>query len=193
MICAILIKLDSEGPVLFHQQRVGRDFRSFQLHKLRTMRNRSAGTVITLGPDVRITRVGRWLRRYKLDELPQLWNVLRGEMSLVGPRPVVPEVVNEFHRSYTTLLRVRPGLTDPASLKYCREAEILAQVPDPLQYFRKVVTPEKIRISSAYMRRATVWSDFVILARTAVALLPQNEGSWLVRGRRGRRFGLTSR
>jgi len=171
-ITAILIKLDSEGPVLFSQARMGRGFRRFRLLKLRTMRHRAAGSVYTLGEDERITRAGQWLRRFKLDELPQLWNVLRGEMSLVGPRPVIPELTMEFRGRYKQLLKVRPGLTDPATLKYCHETEILALVPDSLRYFKTVVTPDKLRISQRYLRRATVWSDLGVMAQTALALLP---------------------
>jgi lipopolysaccharide/colanic/teichoic acid biosynthesis glycosyltransferase len=100
-------------------------------------------------------------------------------MSLVGPRPVIPELTTEFHWSYERLLAVRPGLTDPATMKYCREVEILALVPDPLQYFKMVVVPDKLRISRAYLQRATPWSDLVVLMRTAIALLPSANGARL--------------
>ena len=171
LLAAILIKLDSDGPVIFRQVRVGRGFKRFHILKLRTMAHSSAGTSYTVGGDSRITRVGCWLRRSKLDELPQLWHVLRGEMSLVGPRPVVPELTEEFRKDYERLLEVRPGLTDPAALKYCQEADVLAMVPDPLKYFKTVVTPDKLRLSQAYLQRATGWSDLAILARTFIALL----------------------
>ncbi len=171
VFAAILIKLDSEGPVIFRQFRVGRGFKHFHLLKLRTMTHLSDGPAYTLGVDPRVTRAGRWLRRCKLDELPQLWHVLRGEMSLVGPRPVVPELTEEFRDDYAHLLEVRPGLTDPAAVKYCQEAEILAMVPDPLQYFKTVVTPDKLRISAAYLQRANVWSDLGVMAGTLMALL----------------------
>jgi len=170
-LAAILIKLDSKGPVVFRQIRVGRGFKQFQLLKLRTMTLSSGGPLFTLGADPRITRIGRWLRQWKLDELPQFWNVLIGEMSLVGPRPVVPELTKEFKSDYERLLQVRPGLTDPASLKYCCEGEILSMVPDPLRYFKAVITPDKLRISQAYLRRASVWSDLRVMAQTAVTLL----------------------
>jgi len=170
-IAAIIIKLDSEGPVIFRQVRVGLRFKRFQLLKLRTMRVSSGGPAYTLGADPRITRPGRWLRCIKFDELPQLWNVVRGDMSLVGPRPVVPELAVEFKRAYDLLLEARPGLTDPATLKYCREAEILALVPDPLEYFKTVVTPDKLRISQAYQQRANLWTDLGVMAGTAAALL----------------------
>lgn len=176
VIAAILIKLDSPGPVLFRQARTGRGFMRFQLLKLRTMRVDAAGSPYTLGADPRITGAGRWLRKFKLDELPQLWNVLRGEMSLVGPRPVVPELAAEFRQAYTRLLAVRPGLTDPATLKYCRETELLALVPEPLRYFKTVVTPDKLRISQDYLERANLWSDLGVIARTVfVLLLPRRQ------------------
>lgn len=178
VIAAIVIKLESKGPVIFRQVRVGRGFRRFQLLKLRTMKASSGGTAYTLGADPRITRCGRWLRWFKLDELPQLWNVLRGDMSLVGPRPVIPELTVEFKPAYERLLEARPGLTDPATLKYCHEAEILALVPDPLKYFKTVVTPDKLRISQAYLQRANVWSDLGVLVGTVLALF---EFRWRVR------------
>lgn len=168
---AILIKLDSKGPVIFRQSRMGRGFREFQLLKLRTMDATGGGLPYTFGADPRITCTGRWLRRFKLDEFPQLWNVLRGDMSLVGPRPVIPELTAEFNRAYRRLLEVRPGLTDPATVRYCREAESLALVPDPLDFFKTVVTPDKLRISEAYLRRASVWSDLGVMAQTVFALL----------------------
>jgi len=168
---AILIKLDSPGPVIFRQVRTGKGFKRFQLLKLRTMQADAGGSPYTLGADPRITRVGRWLRKFKLDELPQLWNVLRGEMSLVGPRPVVPELAAEFRQAYTRLLAVRPGLTDPATLKYCRETELLALVPEPLRYFKTVVTPDKLQISQHYLERANLWSDLSVMARTLLVLL----------------------
>jgi lipopolysaccharide/colanic/teichoic acid biosynthesis glycosyltransferase len=167
---AILVKLDSKGPAIFRQVRMGRGFKGFTLFKLRTMRTSGDGSAFTLGDDPRITRIGHWLRRFKIDELPQLWNVLRGDMSLVGPRPVIPELTEEFERVYRGLLAVRPGLTDPATFKYCRETEILALVPDPLMYFKTVLTPDKIRISNAYLQRANVWRDLGVMARTVIAL-----------------------
>lgn len=167
---AILVKLDSVGPVLFRQVRMGRGFKPFTLFKLRTMRLGSEGSAYTLGNDPRITRTGHWMRWLKLDELPQLWNVLRGEMSMVGPRPVIPELALEFKSAYSRLLQVRPGLTDPATLKYCRETEILALVPDPIRYFKTVVTPDKLRISQAYLARANGWRDLAVVAKTALAV-----------------------
>jgi lipopolysaccharide/colanic/teichoic acid biosynthesis glycosyltransferase len=177
-VAAFAIKFDSEGPVFFSQARMGRNFRRFQLLKLRSMRIGSHGPGFTLGEDPRVTRAGRWLRRFKVDELPQLWNVLCGEMSLVGPRPVVPELAIEYLRAYRHLLEVRPGLTDPATLKYCHEEEFLSLLPDPLRYYKNVLVPDKLRISAAYLHRANVWSDLIVLAATALALVPAR---WVTR------------
>lgn len=164
---ALMILITSPGPVIFRQQRMGRGFQLFEILKLRTMNSTKSGSRYTLGQDPRITRVGRLLRRTKLDEFPQLWNVLRGEMSLVGPRPVLPELTDEFHEYYTFLLRARPGLTDPASLKYSQETRLLERVPNPMQFFKTVVTPDKVRMSLEYMTHANLWTDCVVLAHTA--------------------------
>ena len=169
-IAAIAIKLDSEGPVIFRQDRMGRGFKRFQLLKLRTMRPCCEGSAYTLGADSRITRAGRWLRWLKFDEFPQLWNVLRGDMSIVGPRPVIPELTFEFRWEYERLLMVRPGLTDPAAIKYCREAEFFAGIPEPFKYFKAVVTPDKLRISMDYLAKADVMSDFGVMVKTAMVL-----------------------
>jgi lipopolysaccharide/colanic/teichoic acid biosynthesis glycosyltransferase len=172
VVAGILVRLDSEGPAIYRQLRVGRGFRPFHLLKFRTMRSASHGLAFTFGNDPRITRVGRCLRWLKFDELPQLWNVLVGDMSLVGPRPVVPELTEEFRSSYEILLVARPGLTDPATVKYCREAELLAQISDPMWFFKVVLTPDKLNISLDYLSRATVASDLLVLLQTARALLP---------------------
>jgi hypothetical protein len=131
------------------------------------MAHAEAGLAYTLGPDPRITPIGKLLRRSKIDELPQLWNVLWGEMSLVGPRPVLPELTEEFREYYSFLLRARPGLTDPASLKYSQETRLLAQAADPMRFFKTVVTPDKLRISFEYMGKANLWTDTVTMAMTA--------------------------
>jgi lipopolysaccharide/colanic/teichoic acid biosynthesis glycosyltransferase len=167
-LAALIILFTSPGPVLFRQVRMGRGYRPFEILKLRTMVHAEAGLAYTLGPDPRITPFGRWLRRTKIDELPQLLNVLWGEMSLVGPRPVLPELTYEFREFYVFLLRARPGLTDPASLKYSQETRLLALAPDPMHFFKAVVTPDKIRMSFEYMGQANLWTDVVTLAMTAV-------------------------
>jgi lipopolysaccharide/colanic/teichoic acid biosynthesis glycosyltransferase len=167
ILSALVIRFTSPGPILFRQLRMGRGSRPFQILKLRTMAFGEAGPAYTLGDDPRITRFGKWLRRTKLDEFPQLWNVLCGEMSLVGPRPVLPELTEEFESSYRRLLMVRPGLTDPASLKYSQEAKLLGTVPDAMHFFKTVVTPDKLRISIEYLDYANLWTDWTVLAMTA--------------------------
>jgi lipopolysaccharide/colanic/teichoic acid biosynthesis glycosyltransferase len=177
-VAAIAIKLDSEGPVFFRQARMGRNSRRFQIVKLRSMRISGLGLCYTLSEDPRVTRLGRWLRWLKVDELPQLWNVFRGEMSMVGPRPVVPELALEYRQAYKLLLTVRPGLTDPATLKYCHEEQFLLLAPDPLLYYKTILMPDKLRISAAYLERANFLSDLRVLTGTALALFPAN---WLPR------------
>lgn len=172
LIAAVLIRWETGDSAMFGQRRMGRGFRTFMLWKLRTMRSGCAGGPFTLGADRRITRVGQWLRWSKIDELPQLWNVMRGDMSLVGSRPVIPELAEEFEAEYALLLAARPGLTDPATVKYCREVELMALVPDPLDYFKKVIMPDKLRISLAYLDRSSVRRDVGVLMRTAIALIP---------------------
>lgn len=170
LLASILIRWTSPGPVLFRQLRMGRGFETFEILKLRSMAHAQAGLAYTLGPDPRITPVGVWLRRTKLDELPQLWNVLRGDMSVVGPRPVLPELAYEFRESYSQLLRVRPGLTDPASLKYSQETRLLARAADPMHFFKTVVTPDKLRISLEYLCHANFRTDCMTIAMTALIL-----------------------
>lgn len=173
LVASVAIRWTSPGPVLFRQVRMGRGFRPFEILKLRTMAHAQAGLAYTLGHDPRITPFGKWLRRTKLDELPQLWNVLRGDMSLVGPRPVLPELTEEFREDYEALLRVRPGLTDPASLKYSQETQLLAQTSDPMRFFKSVVTPDKLRISRQYLMQANLWTDTVTIAMTvAICCVP---------------------
>ena len=172
-LAAILIRLTSPGPALFRQARMGRSFQPFEILKLRTMAHQQPGLAYTLGRDPRITPIGQFLRDTKVDELPQLWNVLRGDMSLVGPRPVVPELAREFRESYTALLRARPGLTDPASLKYRHETRLLTRVTNRHHFFKTIVTPDKIRISIDYMNRANLWTDSATMAMTvAVCCFP---------------------
>jgi lipopolysaccharide/colanic/teichoic acid biosynthesis glycosyltransferase len=172
VVASLLIKLDSPGPVFFSQKRIGRGSKLFRIWKLRTMRKGSEGPGYTLGADSRVTRVGRWLRWYKVDELPQLWNIVVGDMSLVGPRPVLPELTEGFEQAYLPLLRVLPGLTDPATLKYCREEENLSLVANQDLYMKTVIIPDKVRLSASYLERATLRSDLWVLVETALALAP---------------------
>lgn len=169
---ALWVRLDSPGPALFRQQRVGQGGRLFTIHKFRTMRADGGGLGLTVGEDARITRAGRWLRRLKLDELPQLWDVLRGAMSLVGPRPDLPAYVDRYPEPLRQqLLAVRPGITDPASLAFRDEAALLAAAADPEREYLERILPAKLQLSADYARRATVLTDLRLIARTALLLI----------------------
>jgi lipopolysaccharide/colanic/teichoic acid biosynthesis glycosyltransferase len=174
LAAAAAVRCSSPGPALFRQERMGRSFRPFQILKLRTMLVDAPrlGGSLTLGDDdSRITRVGRLLRRWKIDELPQLINVLRGEMSLVGPRPEVPKYANLFHDDYAEILAVRPGLTDEASLKYRNEAAQLSAAADPEAEYVSRILPDKIALAKAYRREASFCGDLLILGRTMLAVV----------------------
>jgi lipopolysaccharide/colanic/teichoic acid biosynthesis glycosyltransferase len=172
VILAVLIKCDSRGAVFFKQKRIGKDFRAFLIYKFRTMRENSelSGPVITVGDDSRITRIGRFLRKTKLDELPQLINVLKGEMSLVGPRPELPRFVELFRREYTKILTVRPGITDLASLKYHDEAKLMDQFPNPEEEYLRSILPDKIRLAREYIDRSSIVFDLSLILRTVPKL-----------------------
>lgn len=173
VIMAILIKVDSPGPVLFRQVRVGRGFQPFCIYKFRTMvadAPRLAGP-LTVGKDPRVTRVGGLLRQWKLDELPQVLNILKGEMSVVGPRPEVPKYVKMFRKDYSRILSVRPGLTDLASLNFLDEAAVLAKAKNPEEEYRKRILPQKIRLSKAYVDRASFLFDVAIIVQTCLCLM----------------------
>ena len=169
---ALWIRLDSPGSPFYSQIRIGRNGRPFRLYKLRSMRP-VAGleSGLTQGnEDPRITRAGRWMRRSKLDELPQLWNVLRGDMALVGPRPEVPEFVARYTEEQREVLLARPGLTDPASLAAFDEGEELARVEDPEAHYLEVIMPRKVADQIAYLRSRTLASDAALIARTAARI-----------------------
>ena len=171
---ALWVKLDSPGPVFFRQERVGRHGVPFRIYKFRTMRADAParGLQLTVGADPRITRAGAFLRRTRLDELPQLWDVLRGTMSLVGPRPEVPRYVAHWPAELRApLLAVRPGLTDPASLANIDEAQVLAAAADPEREYIEHLMPAKLRLSAAYAARATLATDLALLLQTAARLL----------------------
>ncbi|HMN77397.1 MAG TPA: sugar transferase [Burkholderiaceae bacterium] len=161
------VRLDSPGPALFRQERVGRFGRTFRIHKFRTMVDGAPGPQITVGADARITRAGAWLRAKKLDELPQLIDVLAGDMSLVGPRPELPRYVALYPDALREkVLSVRPGITDPVSLGMADESARLARAADPEREYVEVLMPAKLREAAAYAERATLWSDLQVLART---------------------------
>jgi lipopolysaccharide/colanic/teichoic acid biosynthesis glycosyltransferase len=172
VLIALWVKLDSSGPALFRQQRVGKHGKLFSIHKFRTMRAQAGGLGLTVGADSRITRAGHWLRRLKLDELPQLFDVLRGAMSLVGPRPELPRYVALYPADLRAqVLAVRPGITDPASLAFRDEAERLAQSADPEMAYVREILPAKLRLSAEYAARASLWTDLRLIARTALLLV----------------------
>jgi lipopolysaccharide/colanic/teichoic acid biosynthesis glycosyltransferase len=167
-VVAVLIKCDSHGPVFFKQRRMGRGFRDFLIYKFRTMKQESelTGRLITIGEDPRITRVGRLLRKTKIDELPQLINVLKGEMSLVGPRPELPRFVELFRSEYAEILTVRPGITDLASLKYQDEAKLMGQFTNPEEEYVRSILPDKIRLAKEYIDRSSMFFDLSLILRT---------------------------
>jgi FlaA1/EpsC-like NDP-sugar epimerase/lipopolysaccharide/colanic/teichoic acid biosynthesis glycosyltransferase len=173
IVAAIFIKLDSPGPVLFRQTRVGKGLRLFSIYKFRTMVHGvdTPGAPITIGNDPRVTRVGKLLRRTKFDELPQLLNILKGDMSIVGPRPEVPCYVELYRSDFSKILSVRPGLTDLASLKYIDEAELLQQAKYPESEYRYAILPEKIKLAKLYVRHASLLLDLAIIAQTCLHLL----------------------
>jgi lipopolysaccharide/colanic/teichoic acid biosynthesis glycosyltransferase len=172
-LAAVAIKLDDGGPVFYRQRRVGRDGAEFELLKLRTMdvgaEQRGAGLAVNAG-DPRITRSGRVLRRVSLDELPQLWNVVRGEMSLVGPRPEDPTFVALYPREFASVLEARPGITGPSQLVFAREDELLER-SDLVGGYVDRLLPAKLAIDALYVRRQSVFRDTLILAWTAAVIV----------------------
>jgi len=173
VLIAIFIKIDGQGPIFFRQKRVGRGGKEFRIFKFRTMVTDAEhkGALLTVTGDPRITRVGRWLRKWKLDELPQLLNVIRGEMSFVGPRPEVPRYVKLYSDLQRRVLELTPGITDPASIAYRSENDLLAAVEDPERYYIEQVMPDKIRINLEYSQRATIWTDLLVILRTMGVLV----------------------
>jgi lipopolysaccharide/colanic/teichoic acid biosynthesis glycosyltransferase len=168
LVVAVLIKAEDSGPVFFRQERIGYRGRQFRIWKFRTMAPGSElrGLPLTVGRDVRVTRIGAWLRRLRLDELPQLLNVLAGEMTLVGPRPEVPRYVTLYSREQRRVLELVPGVTDEASIRYLDESAMLAAAADPEQVYVDEIIPEKIRLSLAYAAHATVWTDVRVILAT---------------------------
>jgi lipopolysaccharide/colanic/teichoic acid biosynthesis glycosyltransferase len=175
---ALWVKLDSPGPVLFRQVRVGRHGVPFEIYKFRTMADRpdrgrrDTGPQLTVGQDPRVTRAGRFLRRYKLDELPQLFNVLEGTMSLVGPRPEVPRYVECYPpAARNTVLSVAPGVTDLAAILYKDESAILGQARDPERAYVETILPIKLEYYQRYVRERSFWLDLRIIFQTLAAIV----------------------
>jgi lipopolysaccharide/colanic/teichoic acid biosynthesis glycosyltransferase len=177
LVVALAVFLDSPGPVLYRSRRVGRGARVFEMLKFRTMLRDAAGPPLSVAGDERYTPLGRRLAATRLDELPQLWNVARGQMRLVGPRPEVEDFVRDFAEQYETILSVPPGLTGPAQLEYAWEGEVLAhaQEVDRARVYRESILPLKLAIDSEYARRHGVLRDLRILIRTTALPLRRVE------------------
>ena len=174
LVAALAVRLDSPGPVFYRQQRVGRGGVPFSIHKFRTMHHGAGGPLLTVGDDPRITRVGAFLRRTRIDELPQFIDVLLGDMSLVGPRPEVPRFVALYPPELRArVLAVRPGITDPASLAFIDEARLLAAAADPEREYVQVILPAKLQHAAEYAERASLATDLGVLWRTLRLLLRQ--------------------
>lgn len=170
-VAALVATVDTRSCGFYVQWRIGRDARPFPLLKIRTMRPGSAGgTTVTVGGDVRLTRLGVMMRRFKVDELPQLINVLLGDMSLVGPRPDVPGFADQLTGHDRLMLQVRPGITGPAALAYRHEESLLVGVEDPERFNREVIWPDKVRINVEYVRHYRLGTDIVCLFRTVAAV-----------------------
>ena len=172
-IVAIWIKLDSKGPIFYRQVRVGRYNQDFRIYKFRSMRVGSdKGSLVTIGGrDPRITTSGYFIRKFKIDELPQLINVLIGDMSLVGPRPEVRHYVNYWTPEQMHVLDVRPGITDPASIKFRNENELLEKAEDPEKYYIEVIMQEKIRLYLEYLNQHNLFYDLKIIFQTFWAII----------------------
>ena len=167
ILISFAIKIGSSGPILFSQKRVGMDGKLFTLIKFRSMMiNQESNNTATAKGDNRITTIGVFLRRYKLDELPELWNVLKGEMSLVGPRPDVPGYADNLKGEDRRILKLRPGITGTASLKYANEEEILSAQDDPQKYNDEVIFPDKVKVNLEYYENQTLWLDIKIIFAT---------------------------
>jgi lipopolysaccharide/colanic/teichoic acid biosynthesis glycosyltransferase len=167
VLVAACILLDSPGYIFFRQNRVGKNGRIFQIVKFRSMMPDSFDLPITISGDHRVTSVGRILRKYKIDELPQLWNVFLGDMSLVGPRPELPLYVNRYTPEQREVLCVRPGITDPASLRYRNEECLLARSSEPERFYTETVLPDKLSINLRYIAKISFVGDMVLLFATA--------------------------
>lgn len=177
LIIALLILADSKGLVLYKQSRVGRNNVDFQLYKFRTMcTGADKGSLITVGgDDARITKVGRFLRKYKIDEFPQFLNILKGEMSIVGPRPEVRKYVDMYTPEQMRVLSVRPGLTDYASIRYVNENELLATSPDPEKTYIEEIMPDKLKLNLKYIDEQSVGTDLRIILMTLKAIVVGND------------------
>jgi lipopolysaccharide/colanic/teichoic acid biosynthesis glycosyltransferase len=169
-IVAIAVGLTSRGKILYAHERLGMNGRPFRVLKFRSMYTDISGPSLTVDGDARVTPVGKWLRRYKLDELPQLINVLRGDMSLVGPRPEVSRYVNLYREAYETILSIRPGITDFASVAYRHEERVLARSLDPERTYVEEVLPKKIELNLRYVREMSLRTDLRVIIQTLISM-----------------------
>lgn len=163
---AVIIKVKMPGPVIFRQVRAGRYGRPFTIYKFRSMVPGHSGNTVSVMGESRITPLGALLRRYKLDELPELWNVLIGDMSFVGPRPDMPRYIEKLKGEDKLILNLRPGITGPASLKYADEEQLLAQVDDPVRYNDEVIWPDKVKINLEYYKSRSLFGDIRLITKT---------------------------
>jgi lipopolysaccharide/colanic/teichoic acid biosynthesis glycosyltransferase len=167
VLLSLLIKFTSKGTIFFIQERVGENGVFFKMIKFRSMQMiQDSKSTISVKGDIRVTKVGSFLRRYKLDELPELWNVLVGDMSLVGPRPDVPGYADFLRGEDRNILKLKPGITGPASLKYANEEDILARQENPKEYNDKIIYPDKVRINLDYYYQSNLWIDIKIIFAT---------------------------
>lgn len=166
LVAGLLVRFSSEGPVLFRQERTGRHGIPFTIYKFRTMFVEHGGGSVSVKGEKRITPIGAVLRKFKIDEFPELWNILIGDMSFVGPRPDMPEYAARLQGKQREILAIRPGLTSPASIKYAREEELLSLVPDPQKHFDEVIWPDKMRMNLEYIKRRTFIGDIVLILKT---------------------------
>lgn len=177
LVISILVKFDSHGSVFFKQIRIGLYGKEFKIYKFRTMviDAESQGIKLTVGQDSRVTQLGKFLRKYKLDEIPQLINVLKGEMSFVGPRPVVPDFVMLYDDDQLQILNVRPGITDYASINFKNESELLAMSDEPERFYIEHIMPLKIELSKQYIDNNNLWLDIKLIFATVFAIINKDK------------------
>jgi lipopolysaccharide/colanic/teichoic acid biosynthesis glycosyltransferase len=166
MVIGFLIKINDKGPVFFKQKRAGRHGKLFKICKFRTMIICHGGSTVSVKGEKRITTFGEYLRKYKLDELPELWNVLKGDMSLVGPRPDMPEYTEKLTGEEKLILELRPGITGPATLKYSNEEYLLAYVQDPQKYNDEIIWPDKVNLNLTYYYNRSFFGDIILILHT---------------------------
>lgn len=171
ILIGIIIKFTSKGPILFKQIRVTKNGKNFEIYKFRTMKENSEGNKqITVGNDMRITGIGKILRKTKLDELPQLFNVIKGEMSLVGPRPEVPKYINLYNEEQKKILNVPAGITDYASIYFSNESELLGKAKDPEKFYIEKIMPYKIELNQKYIENISIFTDVKIIILTILKI-----------------------